>query len=296
MFRLHRISWSDLCLFVRETWPRWRALDPELLAAGLSYFTLFSLAPLLLVLLTLSGPILSRPHAQELILDRASLWLGDGAMESVKVWMNAPASPHPHRAAFLGLLISVVAGSQVMGYVKRTLNRIWDLRQEPYVSVCKEWLLYWLHNVVMLGAFALFLILSLFLEMAARGTWGLFRAVLPMTTSHSISWFQGINFGVSLFSFCLLFGLIFRFVPDAPMAWEDVWGGALLTSILLAIGKACVMLYAGYATFATGYGAASSVLVLLLSIYIGANIFIFGAVFTRAYSEHYGSHRHTHKL
>ena len=105
------------------------------------------------------------------------------------------------------------------------------------------------------------------------------------------SWLQGINFAVSLFCFCMLFALIYRFIPDTPMAWEDVWAGSLLTSILLAIGKVCVSLYVNYAAFASGYGAASSVFVLLLSIYIGANIFIFGGAFTRAYSEHYGSRR-----
>ena len=136
-----------------ETWPRWRALEPELLAAGLSYFALFSLAPLLLVVLTLSraNPDQTR-KAQQLILDRASLWMSDDAVDSIQRVDECAAlaafAPGPH---FFGLIIAAIAGSQVLGYMKRILNRIWNSRPPKKIPPWKDWLSYWVFNLLMLG-------------------------------------------------------------------------------------------------------------------------------------------------
>jgi membrane protein len=292
---MRRFSWFDLRTFCALTLSRWRDLDPELLAAGLSYFALFSLAPLLLVIITVTRQIISKPAAQQLIMDRASLWMSDEAMDSIQGWINAPPPHHPHQAAVIGLIIAAVAGSQVLGYMKRSLNRIWDCRAVKKESAWKSWASAWVVNLLMLAALGTFLMCSLILDTLAGVVWKFFRDVLPAHILYSASWLQGINFAVSLFCFCLLFALIYRLVPDTPMMWEDVWASALVTSLLLAIGKVCVSIYVNFAAFASGYGAASSVLVVLLSIYIGANIFIFGAVFTRTYAEVYGSRRHLHK-
>ena len=272
--------WLELRAFIWETVVRWRALDPELLAAGLSYFSLFSLAPLLLVVLTFSHQILSRPAAQQLILDRISLWMSDDAVNFIQNWMDAPAAPHSHGATFLGLMIAALAGSQVLGYMKRILNRIWDTRRRKKMPPWKDWLSYWGLNLVMLAALGLFLILSLLLDMLAVVIWKFFRDTLPETVLQSAAWLQGINFAASLFGFCLLFALIYRFVPDTSMAWEDVWAGALFTSILLAIGKVCVSLYVNYAAFASGYGAASSVFILVaVDLYRGQYFYFWQRVY-----------------
>jgi len=293
---MRRYSWAGLRSFLIDTTiPRWRALDPEILAAGLSYFALFSLAPLLFVVLTVGTHVMSLPTARQVILDRASLWMTDEASDTLDSWMSQPTPHHSKSATFLGLLVAAWAGSQVLGYMKRILNRIWETRSRKSAPFWKDYLLSTLFNFFMLGILGFFLTFSLILDAMGGALWKFFRDILPSHIIHAASWLQGINFAVSLFCFCLLFGMIYRFIPDASMAWEDVWAGALVTSILLAIGKVVLSLYLTFATFASGYGAAGSILIVLFSIYIGAQIFIFGGVFTRTYAEYYGSRKHLRK-
>jgi membrane protein len=287
----HRFSWEDFKAFSRLTLPLWRDLDPELMAAGLSYFALFSLAPLLFVVLTVASHFISQPAAQQMILDRASLWMTDDAADMLDAWINTPLSRHTHSAAFFSLIVAAITGSQVLGYMKRILNRIWHVRPRKKDAAWKTWMYSWFFNLLMLMVLGLFLSMSLLMDASAGMVWKFFRDILPENLLRSASWLQGLNFAVSLFFFCLLFGMIYRFVPDAPMEWEDVWAGALVTSILLAIGKVVLSLYLSLATFASAFGAASSLVILLFSIYVGSNIFIFGGVFTRAYAEFYGSRK-----
>lgn len=288
---IRRITWPDCKRFIKRAVPLWRGLDPELMAAGLSYFALFSFAPLLFLTLTFAGRVVSRPEAKQVIMDRVSLWLADDTADSLQAWMDRPASQRHHKGTtFFGLLIASVAGAQVLGYMKRILNRIWDVRPKKRAA-WKTWILSWLFNFMMLMVLGAFLTLSIVLDTSVGIFWKFFRGWLPAHLILSASWLQGMNFAVSLFFFCLLFALIYRFVPDTKMEWGDVWAGALMTSILLAIGKVGLSLYLSIATFASVFGAASSVIVLLFSIYVGANIFVFGGAFTRVYAELYGSRR-----
>jgi membrane protein len=284
-----RVERTEIEKVLRETFRTLQTVHPQLLAAGLSYFALFSLAPLLVVLVTFAGHIVSRPAAQQLVLDRINQWLTPDASFAVLQWLNHSATPHHHRrATVVGLALSAFAGSQVLGQMKHILNLVWDVKHPPR-SMIHKWLRSGTFNIVMVAALGLLVVAGVVLDTGMAVVWQFFRDLLPTYFSQHGALIQLANFGLSLAVFAFLLALIYRYVPDTPVYWRDVRVGAAMTSLLLAVGKIILAIYFGIHRFKSIYGAAGSVFVLVFSLFVASNIFIFGAAFTRAWAEHYGS-------
>lgn len=184
----------------------------------------------------------------------------------------------------VGLVTLVVGSLGVFGQLQDALNTIWEVMPRPgagLAGLLKDRLL----SLTMVFGVGFLLLVSLVISaaMTALGTWlgGMFSDVMSLLNT--------LNFLVSLGITTLLFALVFKFVPDAKIAWKDVWAGAAITSLLFTVGKSLIGLYLGNAGIGSTYGAAGSLVVLLLWVYYSAQILFFGAEFTQVYADRYGS-------
>lgn len=256
------------------------------MGAALAYYTLFSIAPLLIIAIAVAGLAFGQEAARGEIVDQIQGLLGAQGASAVQGLLQS--ANQPARDIFAALLSAVtlfVGATSVFAELQSDLDRIW--RVPAPVRENSLWLLLrtrLLSFGLVLGlGFLLLVSLLLSAGIAALGKWssGLFgeREVF----------FQALNFGISFASTTLLFALLYKLMPRARVAWRDVWIGAAVTALLFEIGKVFIGLYLGKTSVLAGFGAAGSLVVLLVWVYFSAQIFLLGAEFTWVYSHQYGS-------
>jgi membrane protein len=247
-------SWRDL----RRTLDNWLNHDGPRLAASLSLYTLLSLAPLAILSIAIAGLAFGRTAAQDAVLHEVRGLMGaDGARTIHTVIEHGKSSGAKGTASVIGILILLFGASSVFSELQSGLNKVWDAQAPKGYGI-------WALVKSRLVSFALVLGFGFLLLVS------LLRAVL--TTMNVLISFVGI--------FALI-GLILRYVPDVSLRWRDVWQGALATALLFAVGKALLGLYLGKAAVGSAYGAAGSLIVVIVWVYYFAMIFYFGAEFTR---------------
>jgi len=255
------------------------------LGAALAYYTIFSIAPLLLIAIAIAGFVLGREAVQGELFGQLRGVLGSSAAGAVQEMVKNAAKPKTGIIATItGVLTLILGASGVFGQLKDALNTIWDVEPKQTSGVMgfiKERFL----SVAMVFGVAFLLLVSLILD-TVLATMGKFaQSHLP---GGEALW-QVVQIA---FSFCVvtvLFALIFRFLPDLKIQWHDVWLGAALTSLLFVLGKFALGLYLGKAAVGSSFGAAGSLVVLLLWVYYSAQILLFGAEFTQVYARSTGS-------
>jgi membrane protein len=250
--------------------------EAPVLASSLAFYTALALAPLLVILISIAG--LVGPDAQRQFITQVTSVMGRDAGEMVNS-MVSHAAARQHAgiiASIIGILTLILGASGVFAQLQFAMNRIWDVKAKPGQGV-KGWARKRVISVAMLGAIAFILIASL----AVTGVVSMFiggEAVLA----------QVVNFVVSYLVVAVLFAVIFKYLPDAEIRWRDVWIGALITALLFEIGKFAIGLYLGRATVGSAYGAAGSLVILLLWVYYAAMIVFFGAEFTQVWAAEHG--------
>jgi len=297
--------------FIQDAYPRWKKVQADFLAAGLSYFSLFSLAPMLLLMLTITGTVVAQPKMQGIILEKISIWISPEATVSLEEWMSKQsqknqknamrpqledvqkAESRKTRTTIFGLFLLAFGASQALHQARRIINFVWEVPARDH-SFWKKSLHTGFFNIAMLIAVGFFLMTSLAMDGVVGFAWNKTHNLLPDFLKDNILILQSANFLTSLTLIGILLALCYRYLPDAKVYWRDVWPGALITAILLAIGKVGISLYLSLSGFQSLYGAASSILVLLFSIHAAAHIFIVGAVITRTWSVRYGHHPKPH--
>jgi membrane protein len=255
------------------------------LGAALAYYTIFSIAPLLLIAISVAGIVFGREAVQGELFVQLRGVLGPTAAEAVQEMVKNASKPKSGAVGtVIGLLTLILGASGVFGQLKDALNTIWDVKPKPASGVTgflKERFL----SVAMVFGIAFLLLVSLIID-AAVATVGKFAQTrLP---GGEALW-QIVQLA---FSFCVvtvLFAMIFRFLPDLRIEWRDVWLGATFTSLLFIVGKFALGLYLGKAAVGSSFGAAGSLVVLLLWVYYSAQILLFGAEFTQVYARSHGS-------
>jgi membrane protein len=280
---------------MRRLWPlikksvlSWRQDYAASMGAALAYYTLFSLAPVLIIVIAVAGFFLGPEAARGEIDAQLQGLLGNDGAAAVQGLLASASEPEEGLIATLtGILLLVVGATTIFAELQTDLDRIWRAPAAKKTSGLWALLRTRLLSFGMILAIAFLLLVSLVVSaaLAALGKWwgGWFGgwAVLLET----------LNFVVAFAITTGLFALIYKFLPRAEIAWRDVWIGAAVTALLFAIGKFVIGLYIGRSGIASGYGAAGSFVVLLVWVYYSTQIFLLGAEFTWVYSHEHGSRK-----
>jgi membrane protein len=276
------MSTKDLISIVKATFAAWNRHEAPRLGAALAFYTILSLSPLVIIVVALAGLVFSRSTAQALILSQVQGMIGqDGgnAVESMLANVQKPA------AGILGTIVGILSllfgASGVFTELRSALNLIWEVKPEEtsgVVALLRE--RFFSFGMVLSIGFLLLVSLVVSTVLAAIGKF--FGGLLPIPSPALAI----LNFLLSYVGVAILFGLIFRFVPEAGIRWRNVWPGALVTAMFFTIGKTLIGLYLGKSSVGSAYGAAGSVIVVIVWVYYSAQIFFFGAEFTHACTEH----------
>jgi membrane protein len=270
-------SWRKL---IADTISNWNDHDATTQSAALAFFTLFSLAPVLIVVIAVAGAVFGADRVRDQIFQEFQLWMGPQAASFVEQILRSAAQPTGSRlAAGLGIVTLIFGASGAFVQLQASLNRVWEVKPKPgaaFTTLLRKRLLSF---AVILGiGFLLVVSLVLSAALSALGEYVERHYAVPAKLLHLT------NIVVSFVVITLLFALIYRLLPDVRLEWRDVAFGSLVTSALFAIGKELIGLYLGRAGVASAYGAAGSLVMLLLWVYYSALIFLLGAELTRIQS------------
>jgi membrane protein len=257
------------------------------LGAALAYFTVFSLAPLVLVLLAVFGLIFgSSDQARQKLTEQLQYLIDPSGIKVIQdIAANAAKPQAGIVATVIGVVLALFGASGVFGQLQDALNTIWGVKPKPGGGIMGFIRTRFL-SFAMVGGVCFLLLVSLTVETVLRGFSDYLKNVMP--GGHILALILFLLFDLAVI--VLLFAMIFRYLPDAKIGWRDVWVGATLTAVLFGLGKFVLGLYLGSGAAGSAYGAASSLITLLLWIYYAAQILLFGAEFTQVYANTYGSH------
>jgi membrane protein len=271
---------------LKQTFNEWLEDKAPQLGAALAYYTVFSLAPLILVLLALIGVIFRDDPggAWNKITQQMNYFLDKSAVEVVQNIAQKAAQPNKGLlATIVGIALALFGASGVFGQLQDALNTIWGVKAKPGAGIWGFLRTRFL-SFAMVGGICFLLLVSLTLESVLKGFSHYVQSVLPGGIVIALAVYWIFDLGVVI----LLFAIIFKFLPDAKIQWRDVWIGAAMTAIFFAIGKWALGLYLGSGSAASAYGAASSLITLLLWVYYSSQILLFGAEFTQVYAQRAG--------
>ncbi|MBC5804870.1 MAG: ribonuclease BN [Candidatus Eremiobacter antarcticus] len=277
---------GNLLQLLKDTVRDWLKVKAPRLAAALAYYTAFSLAPLLIILIGIAGLVFGREAAQGQILGPLQGVLGPQGGHTLQSLIAASSKPSSGiLATIIGLVTLVLGASGVFGQLQEALNTIWEVPAKAAGGIWHAIRERFLSFGMVLGvAFLLLVSLVISTGLAALGKFvgHAFPSLVILTTI--------LSFLISWAVISTLFAVIFKYLPDAEIAWKDVWIGAFVTGLLFMVGQMLISLYIGHSAMASTYGAAASLLIILVWVYYSAQILLFGAEFTRVYAKQYGSH------
>lgn len=271
----------------KETFNQWLADKAPQLGAALAYYTVFSLAPLILVLLAVLGLIFRNDPAGawEKVTRQLSYFLDRSALDVIQGIAQKASQPGKSVVATtIGIALALFGASGVFGQLQDALNTIWGVKAKPGAGIWGFLRARFL-SFGMVAGVCFLLLVSMTVESLLKGFSHYVQAHLPGGFAVAISVYLIFDFAVVTF----LFAMIFRYLPDAKIRWRDVWVGAAITALLFALGKWALGLYLGSGAAASAYGAASSLITLLLWIYYSSQILLVGAEFTQVYADHFGA-------
>lgn len=251
------------------------------LSASLAYYTVFSLGPLLIVIIFLLGFFLGQEAAQNSIYSQLQQFIGDdAAMQIQEIIKNASLSGKGGVAAVIGIITLLIGATTVFGEIQDSINSIWGLKPRPKVGIMKL-LVTRIMSFGMIASLGFLLLVSLGATAVVEALGNRLKDVFPDV---AVVFFYVINLLLNLVVTTLLFAVIFKVLPDARIRWKDIWPGALATSLLFIIGKFAISFYISKSEVGSTYGAAGSLVVLLLWVFYSAIILYFGAEFTKSYA------------
>lgn len=286
------MRWSEAGSFLRETFEEWKQDNALQWGAALAYYAALSMAPLLLILTSVAGAVYSRQAAASRLADRLETWAGPEAAQMITAILeNASRPGSGSLAALLGFAFLLLGASGLFTQLKGALDHFWGF--EASADSEDEGLEETLRAKVMerLLAFGMVLVLGLLVLTAmlsstlvsALATFA--RDLLPFGAWAA----RGIQLGFSLLLLTVAVALLFKILPSVQVAWRDVWVGAVATAVLFVLGQWLLGFYLSHGGVGSAYGAAGSLVVLLVWIYYSAQILFFGAELTQVWARRYGS-------
>ncbi|HEX6160997.1 MAG TPA: YihY/virulence factor BrkB family protein [Thermoanaerobaculia bacterium] len=268
----------------KETFKEFGEDKAPRLGAALAYYTIFSVGPLLLICVAMAGIFLGQEAAQGKVSDELGKVFGPKMAESLETMVQAAAKPKSGMlATIVGVVTLLLGASGLFAQLKDALNTIWNVEKKKAAGIMGFIKERFLSMAMVLGVgFLLLVTLVLDAVVSAMGPY-LARILGGEAIAHIL------QLAVSFVVATLLFAAIFRILPDIKIAWRDVWFGAIFTSLLFVLGKWGLGLYLGKAAVGSAYGAAGSLVILLVWVYWSAQILFFGAEFTQVYARTFGS-------
>ncbi|MEA5507714.1 YihY/virulence factor BrkB family protein [Halotia wernerae UHCC 0503] len=269
----------------RETFKEWSEDKVPRLAAALAYYTIFSIAPLLIIVIAIAGAVFGEEAARGEIVSQIQGLVGlDGAKFIETAIQNSSQPQTGTIASIISVALLLIGATGVFSELQDSLNTIWEVKPKPGRGIIHMIRTRFLSFTMILGI-GFLLLVSLVVSAGLSAVVTYFSGLLP-----------GVDFIWQIFNFILsfaittaLFGLIFKVLPDVKITWNDVFIGAVITSFLFTVGRFVLGQYLGNATFGSTYGAAGSLIVILAWVNYAAQILFFGAEFTQVYARKYGS-------
>lgn len=275
---------KGLWRFLNELVALWQQRNVARLAAALAYYSAISIAPLLIIVLAIAGLAMGSKEAQQQLVVQMRGLVGEQGGQVVEMVIeNADRPSLASLAGILGLFVLLWGATNVFVELQDALNTIWGVAPKPGRRL-------WITLRARLLSFAMVLVIgflllvSLVISTALTLLSNFLSGLLP---GFDLFWL-GVNFLISLGVITLLFGLLFKVLPDVIVAWRDVWLGAAVTALLFVVGKSLIGFYLGQQSFGSAYGAAGSLVVLLIWVFYSAQIVLVGAAFTQVYATQYG--------
>jgi membrane protein len=267
----------------------WKADYASSMGAALAYYTVFSVAPLLLIVISVAGLVFGEEAARGEIMSQLSGLMGEEGARAVQGMLEAVNKPREGIfATVIGVLLLLLGASTVFGELQDALDRIWRAparhSSKGLFALLRVRLLSF--SMIMCIGFLLMVSLVASAALAALGKW--WAPVFGGWAALA----QAVNFFFSFVMVTGAFAMIYKIMPRVRVQWRDVWVGAAVTALLFTVGKHLIGLYIGKTGVASGYGAAGSLVVVLVWVYYSAQIFLLGAEFTWVYAHKYGSLRH----
>jgi membrane protein len=277
---------QNLYRLVREIVSVWMEGNTSSMGAAVAYYTIFAIAPLFIFVLAVAGFLFGHEAAQRELFSQVSSLVGHSGGEAIQATVAAADRPRAGVFATAIALIALFVGAgSVFVQLQSSLNAIWKVRPRPGQG---------LHNFIksrllsfaMLLGIGFLLLVSLVISAALAAAGKFMSTVIP---AQEVAWHL-VDFIVSLGLVTLLFAMIFKILPDVTLTWRDVWIGAFITALLFGLGKFLLGFYLGRSMLASAYGAAGSLVVLLIWVYYSVQILLFGAAVTRVWANKFGSH------
>ncbi|NOT52986.1 MAG: YihY/virulence factor BrkB family protein [Deltaproteobacteria bacterium] len=270
---------------LRETVVKWYADNPGQRGAALAFYALFAIAPLLIIAVAISGSVFGIHATENQIVSALRDIVGVEVAAALQATIrSASRSPAGGLSAVIGLVTLLLGAIGVLGELQNTLNAIWHVQPEPGRQLL-SWVRGQLITLLMVLGVGFFLLLSLIISMGTVTLTQVITARAPRTAS----FLQWTDIFVSFVMVTLMFAATYKVVPAVHIAWRDVWVGAVVTSALFTFGKWLIGWYLIYSSIGSAYGAAGSIIVILLWVYYCAQVCLFGAEFTWVHAHHYGS-------
>ncbi|MEP6466794.1 MAG: YihY/virulence factor BrkB family protein [Parafilimonas sp.] len=284
-----KFSFKGLLHVLKESFKGFSNDNVTKLSGSLAYYTVFSMGPLLVVIISLCSIFLGRDAAEGKIFNQLNSFVGkDTAMQLQEIIKNASIGGKGHVAAVIGIITLLIGATTVFGDIQDSINRIWGLKPKPK----KGWLKMLRNRFLsfsVIASLGFLLLVSLGISAIIEALMGRFQSMYPGVAVIVV---YIINILLTLGITTLIFGVIFKVLPDARIKWRDILAGAITTAVLFMAGKFGISFYISKAHVGTTYGAAGSLVILLLWVYYSAIILYFGAEFTKAYTIKYGSQIH----
>jgi membrane protein len=280
------VSIRHLVALLKRAAIAWNDDDAASMGAAVAFYTLFAIAPLLVMVVAVAGPIFGRDAAQDHILGQLRSLTGDaGVLAIQQLLRGARSSTTSVAAALVGSAILLLGATSVFAELYGDLNRIWRLPTLPKASGIVHLIRTRILSFGMILAIGFLLVVSLVVSaaLAAAGDWWGARFTAWTVVV------QVVNAVLNIGTITVAFAMIYKFLPRAAIAWRDVWVGAAITAMMFEVGKFLIGLYLGNTYLSAGLGAAGSLVVFLVWVYFSAQVFLLGAEFTWVYAYREGS-------
>ena len=271
-----QITKGTISEFIEDAVPR--------LAAALAYYAMFSIGPLLIIVLAVAGLFFDSAAVRHEVEQQIQGFIGQKAADTLESMLSTQSHDSSVIATVLGTMVLLLGASGVFGQLQDALNTIWEVKPKPGQGIWGFIRNRFLSFAMVLGI-AFLLLVSMVITTALEAFSGMISQVLPMPNIVA----QVLHFSISFIVISLLFAMIFKVLPDATVKWRDVWIGAAGTSLCFTLGKFLIAMYLVRQATSSAYGAAGSVIFILLWVYYSALILFFGAEFTQVYAKKTGS-------
>ena len=281
-----RMKMKRILALLSLAWSKWNDHNAPRLGAALAYYALLSAAPLLILVLEISGLVLNRTVAEQELFEHTANLLGSGAAQMLRAAIDNAHHKTGIVASSLAGLALLLGASGIFVELRDALNTIWDA-PVPQQSAIRGMITQRLAAIAMILCLGIFITASLIASTAFALVQKYFSSLIPVRTA---IFGEVLNILVSVIIVAVLFVMVFKFVPNVPIDWRDVSIGALVSAVFFMIGKSLLALYLNTAGVGSAYGAAGSLVAFVAWVYYSAQIFLFGAIFTRVYADHYGSY------